>query len=65
MVIPFKYDEADFFSEGFAGVKLNGKWGFVDKSGKVVVPIKYEDGRSFSEGLAAVKLNGKWGFISR
>ena len=63
VVIPFKYDEADFFSEGFAGVKLNGKWGFVDKSGKVVVPIKYDQVSSFYYGLAQVKLDGEFRYI--
>ena len=65
MVIPLKYDEAWYFREGLAAVKLNGKWGFVDKSGNEAVPLKYDEVRLFSEGLAAVKLNGKWGFISR
>ena len=63
MVIPFKYDEADLFSEGFARVKLNGKWGFVDKSGKVVVPIKYDYVHSFYDGLAQVKLDGESWYI--
>ena len=59
VIIPFKYDEADFFSEDFARVKLNGKWGFVDKSGKVVVSIKYDQVSSFYDGLAEVKLDGE------
>ena len=65
VVIPFKYDEAYNFSEGLAMVKLNGKWGFVDKSGKVVVPLKYDFPDDFSEGLATVTLKGKWGFIDK
>ena len=64
-MVPLKYDGPSVFSEGVAYVSVNGKCGFIDKSGKVVVPLKYEDGRSFKEGLVAVKLNGKWGFISR
>ena len=63
--MPLKYDDVWNFGEGVAYVNVNGKGGFIDKSGKVVVPLKYEDGRSFEEGLAPVKLNGKWGFISR
>ncbi len=56
-VIPFKYDEAKSFSEGLALVKLNGKWGFIDKTGKEVgIPLgKYDNVMSFSEGLAAVR----------
>ena len=48
-----------------AAVKLNGKWGFIDKQGNTVIPCKYDGAESFSEGLAAVKLNGKWGFIDK
>jgi hypothetical protein len=33
-VIPLKYDDAGDFSEGLAPVKLNGRWRFIDKSGK-------------------------------
>ena len=31
------------FSKGLASVKLNGKWGFIDKTDKVVIPIKYDN----------------------
>ena len=65
VVMPFKYDEAYNFSEGLAPVKLNGKYGFIDKSGKEVVPIKYDNVWDFTEGLAGVKLKGKWGFIDK
>jgi hypothetical protein len=42
-------------------VKLNNKWGAVDKDGNEVIPIKYEDMYpTFNEGLSTVKLNGKW-----
>lgn len=32
-IIPFEYDAGDSFSEGFALVCKNGKWGYVDKYG--------------------------------
>jgi hypothetical protein len=43
--------------------RINGKYGFVDISGKEVIPPKYDDAGNFYEGLAAVKLQNKWGFI--
>ena len=44
----------------------SGKYGFIDKTGKVVIPCQWEDVDNFSEGLAYVKdYNGKWGFIDR
>lgn len=61
--LPRKYDYTSSFSEGLASVKLNGKWGFIDKSGSEVIPHKFDDVDNFSESLARVKLNGKWGFI--
>ena len=65
VVIPFKYDKVQDFSEGLAEVELNGKLGVVDKLGKVVVPLKYDDVSHFIDGLAMVKLNYKWGFIDK
>ena len=65
VVISFKYDDVWDFSEGLVAVELNGKWGFIDKSGNEVVPLKYDWAGSFSEGLAPVELNGKCGYINK
>ena len=65
VVIPAKYDDAYSFCEGLASVKLNGKRGFIDKTGKEVIPLKYDYADSFSEGLAKVKLNDKWSFVDK
>ncbi len=46
-------------------MRLGGKWGFVDKSGKEVVPCRYDEVRYFLYGLAAVQLGGKWGFVDK
>jgi hypothetical protein len=56
-------DYVDRFYEDLARTKLQGKWGFVDKSQKLVIPRQYEMVRSFSEGLAAVQVGKKWGYI--
>ena len=58
-------DRIDNFIEGLAGVKLSGKYGFIDKSGREVAPCRYDESHSFCEGFAGVKLNGKWGFIDK
>ena len=65
VVIPFKYDKVQDFSEGLAAVKLKGKWGCINNSGKEVVPLKYDNVWDFEEGLAGVILKGKWGFIDK
>ena len=56
-------DYVDRFYEDLARTRLQGKWGFVDKSQKLIIPRQYEMVRSFSEGLAAVKIGNKWGYI--
>lgn len=46
--------------------KKDGKYGYVDKSGKVVVDYIYEDGtEQNSSGFAAVKRDGVWGSINK
>lgn len=73
VVIPLKYDSIPYngsFSEGLAAVGIEGKWGFIDKSGNEVVPLKYGYADEFSEGLACVSLTNKYkkdkyGFIDK
>ena len=63
IVIPAKYDNAWTFSGGLAAVKINGKWGFIDKTGTIVITAIYDDADFFQEGLVRVKTNGKWGYV--
>jgi len=42
IVIEAKYDFTRGFIGDLADVKLNNKWGYIDKTGKVVVPIIYD-----------------------
>lgn len=51
------------YADGFAAFKIRGRWGFVDKSGRVAVEPKYDDVSRFAFGLAAVEEDEKWGFI--
>ena len=65
IVIPLKYDDAYDFREGLVVVKLNGKWGFIDKTGKEITPLKYDDVRVYgmNEGMVAVEFNDRYGYI--
>ena len=47
-----------------AAVSIDGKWGFIDATGKRIIEPQYDDARSFSNGVAAVKSGNKWGFIN-
>ncbi len=41
-------------------MKLNDKWGYVDKNGKEIIPIQYDDADTFLNGKARVKKDGAY-----
>ena len=61
------YDEIggiSFFSdEEIVPVWKNGKWGYIDSTGKLVTPCEWDDAGYFYEGFACVKEEEKWGYI--
>jgi hypothetical protein len=61
--IAFKpeYEEANLFSEGFAVVKKGGKYGYINKVGKVVIPIKYFSAKPFHFGFYSTSGKAKPG----
>lgn len=61
--IPYKYDDAQNFSEGMASVKLNNKYGYINHEGELVIDTLYDMAYPFSEEMARVKIKGKFGFI--
>jgi hypothetical protein len=76
-VAPPIYEDVWDFHDGLAAVKLYGKWGFIDRDGKMVITPKFQAvNRGFQEGLAAVNVGGtelphgpvdggKWGYIDK
>ena len=44
-------------------VYKDGKWGYIDTTGKEIVPCQYEWYGNFSDGLAALYKDGKYGYI--
>ena len=41
----------------------DGKFGYKEKSGKVVIPARYDRAFNFSDGLAVVVIDGMAGYI--
>lgn len=58
------FEDARPFQGGWAAVKENGKWGFIDTDGAVRIPCRFDGARSFGQHLAAVEEDGLWGFVS-
>jgi len=58
------------FSEGLARVFLEGRYGYINKKGKMVIKPKFDWALNFTDGLAPVQitkiLKGKvWGYVDK
>ncbi len=54
-----KYEATGYFQQyKICAVKMNGKWGFINRDGDEVIPFQYEDVKELY-----VKKDGKWGLI--
>jgi hypothetical protein len=60
-----EFDGAGAFSEDLVAVNRNGKWGYVDRAGRVVIPFQFEGAGPFHEGLAGVRTAEGAGYIDR
>lgn len=59
-ICPIKYDEADFFYNGFAGVCIDDKWGFINKDGEEICPLIYDEIiHPFQDGVTVARLGEK------
>ena len=60
-----KYDWQDcFIWNGLIKVRLDGKYGFINKDGEEIIPCKYEDADNIPDGLIRVKSAEGWGFVN-
>lgn len=55
-VIAARFDDCVDFRENVARVKVGGKWGFVDRTGKEVVPPQYDYAWDSYSGKARVRI---------
>jgi hypothetical protein len=47
-------------------VREKGKYGYIDRTGRVIIPPKFKEAGNFSDGLARVRLNEaeqRYGYI--
>ena len=62
-VIPFVYDDTLPFGYGFAPVQQNGKWGYIDETGKFAITAAYDSASGFSGDGYAMVVSGGEGFL--
>ncbi len=69
-------EKANCFSEGFASVKINNKWGYINIKGEVVIKPEFDGANDFSQGFASINIGGttdktgslvggQWGYINK
>ncbi len=64
-VIPPRYERAMRFSEGLAAVRVHGRFGYIDLSGKTIIAPRFDLAGPFYQGLAEVIIDGAAGVIDR
>jgi hypothetical protein len=57
-------DARPFTNDGWAAVKTNGSWGFIDTAGNIRILPGFDDALSFGGHLAAVRQGDYWGYVS-
>ncbi len=64
-VIQPRFDDAGYFFNGLARVKIGKLWGFTNESGTIVIPPQFAAAGDFREALAPVRVAKKWGYIDQ
>lgn len=59
-----KYDEVREFCEGFAAVRIDDKWGFINENYVEICEIRYDEVGDFQSSLAAVRREGKMCYMN-
>ncbi|WP_143960101.1 WG repeat-containing protein [Litoribacter populi] len=52
-------------NEGLYAALIDGKYGFVDKAGKLRIANRYDSVSKYTEGLAPFKVDNRWGYLDK
>ena len=63
--VDWRFQEEHSFHDGLVLVLTGRKFGFMDKTGKMVIAPRFDSANPFSEGLAAVSIDGMAGYIDK
>ena len=58
------YQQMKYLEDEMIAVKMNGKFGFVDKQDRLRITNRYDDVGHYNERGIPIKLLGKWGMIN-
>lgn len=62
-LIPAQYENAFEFSGGMAAVRIDGKYGYIDRNGTIVIEPAFDLAGAFHAGLAEVLIGNHTGVI--
>ncbi|MDR2374758.1 MAG: WG repeat-containing protein [Bifidobacteriaceae bacterium] len=68
LTITIQFDQARSFLDGWAAVRTDGEWYFIDDEGDRIQAFEgavAQDLYSFSEGYAVAKIDGKYGYVDK
>ena len=57
------YEEAGWFEDGYAPVKVNGMWAYIDEEGRQVTDAVFTDASVLNRGRAFVQIDGLYGIL--
>jgi len=60
---PGRFQDASAFSRGFAPVKINNKWGYIDRLGRIALQPAYSTAYPFRGDYAVITQGDKRGFL--
>jgi hypothetical protein len=65
IVNPQFYRNPSDFKYDVTPIEQDGKWGYIDTTGRFIIEPQFEDARSFKDGVASVRKNDKWVLIDK
>lgn len=64
IIIPFKYDKIEAFSDNWIKAFKNNYWGILDKNDSIIFPFEYDEIEPFANGkIKARKGYREWGIL--
>ena len=68
LIIPYEFVNIGSFHDGLAKFYSRGRWGYIDRNGKIRIKAAFYEAGDFNNGLAPVRMRTNyrgWGFINK